>query len=375
MAEKLIWKNHSDLAVSRKATLNREQFLNWMTFKGGSKIPFTEIFGPIIGLKEQWLEQGATESELDFSAFTYREPLRYNIEVETGRQGRFEKLVEQTDTDEIYIDDLGRKLRLCKGMATIPLPLNYPIKNADDWLKIKERYEFDSSRLAGDWLAKAQKARQQGHLITASIVGGFDEPRQLLGEEAICYACIDKPDLIANMLQTIGDTAVKVLDEVSSKVQIDCLFVHEDMAGKSGPLWGPAQVREFIVPYYKRVWDMLQSRGVRLFNQDSDGNMEGILPAMLESGLNCIMPAEPGAGMDIVKLRQQYGEKLAFWGGLDKYALLKEKADIDKELEYKIPPMMKTKGCMLGLDHRIPNGVSIQNYRYYIKKVWELIGD
>jgi uroporphyrinogen-III decarboxylase len=153
------------------------------------------------------------------------------------------------------------------------------------------------------------------------------------------------------------------------------LFVHEDMAGKSGPLWGPAQVREFIVPYYKRVWDMLQSRGVRLFNQDSDGNMEGILPAMLESGLNCIMPAEPGAGMDIVKLRQQYGEKLAFWGGLDKYALLKEKADIDKELEYKIPPMMKTKGCILGLDHRIPNGVSIENYRYYIKKVWELIGD
>jgi uroporphyrinogen-III decarboxylase len=374
MAEKkTTWTEHSDLSVKRNPTLDRENFLDWMTFKGGSEMPFTEIFGPIIGLKEQWLEQGATDAELDFSAFTYREPLLHQLGVETGRVGTSTTISEETDEHILYTDDLGRKLRLCKGMATIPLPLSYPVKNMDDWLKIKPRYQFDESRLSGSWLENALAAREKGALTIAGIPGGFDEPRQLLGEEAICYACYDQPELIDDILATIGDTALKVLDAVSSRIHIDALFVHEDMAGKSGPLWGPREVSTFIKPYYRKVWDMLEARGTRLFNQDSDGNMEGILPQMIEAGLNCIMPVEPGAGMDMVKLRKQYGQKLAFWGGLDKYTLLADKAAIEAELEYKIPPMMETRGCMLGLDHRIPNGVPLENYKFYVSKVWEIM--
>ncbi|MFI4910468.1 MAG: uroporphyrinogen decarboxylase family protein [Sedimentisphaeraceae bacterium JB056] len=373
MTAKPTWTNHSDLAVKRNPTLSKESFLDWMTFKGGDQIPFIEIFGPIIGLKEQWFEQGATETELDFSAFTYREPLVHRLDINNGRLGVSSKIIEETEEHIIYLDDLGRKLRLCKGMATIPLPLSYPVKNMEDWLAIKPRYEFDESRFGKNWLEEAEAALEKGAVIVADIPGGFDEPRQLLGEEAICYACYDQPELIEDILNTIGDTALKVLDMASSKIQIDSLFVHEDMAGKSGPLWGPREVSTFIKPYYRKVWDMLEGRGARLFNQDSDGNMEGILPQMIDAGLNCIMPVEPGSGMDMVKLRQQYGEKLAFWGGLDKYALLEDKAAIEAELEYKIPPMIKTRGCMLGLDHRIPNGVPLDNYKFYVSKVWEII--
>ena len=46
---------------------------------------------------------------------------------------------------------------------------------------------------------------------------------------------------------------------------------------------------------------------------------------------------------------------------------------IVEELEYKIPPMIATGGCVLALDHRIPNGTPLENYRFYIKKAWEII--
>ncbi len=373
MAKKLRWAEHSDLAVKRTPTMDREQFLDWMTFKGGDKIPFTEIFGPIIGLKEEWFEQGASEAELDFSAFNYREPQFHRIGVSTGRLGAFQKVIEESEEDIIYIDDLDRRLRLCRNMATIPLPQNYPVKNMEDWLKIKPKYTFDDSRFSDGWLEAAKKAKQQGEVLVMDIPGGFDEPRQLLGEEAICYACYDQPELIEDILKTIGDTAVKVLDTVGSKVGIDSLFVHEDMAGKSGPLWGPREVGAFIKPYYRRAWQAAKNHGARLFNQDSDGNIEGILEELIDSGLNCIMPVEPGSGMDMVKLRKQYGEKLAFWGGLDKYVLRASKEDISAELEYKLPPMIETRGCMAGLDHRIPNGTPLENYRFYIEKVWQII--
>jgi uroporphyrinogen-III decarboxylase len=213
----------------------------------------------------------------------------------------------------------------------------------------------------------------EGRYITVQIPGGFDEPRQLLGEEELCYAYFEQPELIHDMLQTIGDTAEKVMNRVSKTVPVDHLFVHEDMAGKTGPLIGPDQIREFIQPYYRRIWDMLAERGARLFNQDSDGNMNPVLDAFIEAGVNQIHPCEPAAGMDIVKIREKYGDRLSFWGGIDKHVLRKSREDIVAELEYKIPPMVATGGCVLGLDHCIPNGTPLENYRFYIEKSWEIM--
>jgi uroporphyrinogen-III decarboxylase len=118
---------------------------------------------------------------------------------------------------------------------------------------------------------------------------------------------------------------------------------------------------------------MLAERGTRLFSIDSDGNVNSVLPALLDAGINTMLPLEPAAGMDIVKLREQFGTRLAFVGGIDKHVLRRTQSEIIAELEYKIPPMVRSGGCLLGLDHRIPNGTPLKNYRFYISKVWEIL--
>jgi hypothetical protein len=35
--------------------------------------------------------------------------------------------------------------------------------------------------------------------------------------------------------------------------------------------------------------------------------------------------------------------------------------------------MVADGGCVLGLDHRIPNGTPLENYRFYIQRVWEIL--
>jgi hypothetical protein len=35
--------------------------------------------------------------------------------------------------------------------------------------------------------------------------------------------------------------------------------------------------------------------------------------------------------------------------------------------------MALTGGCVLGLDHRIPNGTRLGNYRFYIERAWEIL--
>jgi hypothetical protein len=370
----LKWKNHSDLAIIRNPVVLRDEYLNYMTFKDNQRPLFTEIFGPMIGLKEEWEEQGATPQELDFSAFRYRCELRGAVPVNAGRNGGYpETVIEDNDECRIFRDGLGRTMKLLKNAASIPLPLDYPVKSMDDWLKIKPWYQFDENRFAAGWEAKTAAMRDAGMVICTSIPGGFDEPRQLLGEEQLCLACYEQPELIHDILNTITNTAFAVMDRVSAAVQVDLLSVHEDIAGKSGSLFGPMQINEFIKPYYRRIWDMLQARGAKIFEQDSDGNMNSVIEAFIDSGLNSMYPMEPAAGMDIVQVRNKYGANLAFTGGIDKHVLRKTTKEITAELEYKIPPMLKSGGCVIALDHRVPNGTPLANYRFYIQKVWEII--
>ncbi len=372
--KKLKWANHADLAIKRSPSVGREEFLDHMTFQSNARPLFTEIFGPILGLKEEWEEQGATPEELDFSAFPYRCEARAGIPVNAGRNGGYpEEPIVDTEERRVWRDSLGRTMELHKACATLPLPRDYPVKTMDDWLKIKPWYQFSEDRLRPGWKDAAERVLAEDKVVVVGIPGGFDEPRQLLGEEELCVAFYEQPELIHDILTTIGDTAVKVLDTVSAAVQVDMLSVHEDMAGKSGPLAGPNQIREFIAPYYRRVWDLLRDRGARIFDQDSDGDMNPVIESFLEAGVNCMHPMEPAANMDIVQVREKYGTRLAFYGGIDKHVIRQSREDIERELEHKIPPMVKTGGCVLALDHRIPNGTPLENYKFYVRKAWEIM--
>lgn len=355
---------HAKLAIQRRGEIvPREEYLDFMTFRSNARPMFIEIFGPLLGLKEEWAAQGGTPAEIDMSAFRFRYVEEQGLPVHTGwRGGDEEVILEDTPDRLVYRDRMGRRMEMAKQAATLALPSTYPVATMDDWRKIKHHYEYSPARLS-------QFQDQPGKVRTVHIPGGFDEPRQLLGEENLALACYEQPELIHDILQTIGDTAVRLIEQVN----LDQLAVHEDMAGRSGPLLGPKQVEEFIAPYYRRCWDAARERGARLFIQDSDGDMRPVIPAFLAAGLNVMFPCEPAAGMDIVKLRAQYGQQLAFVGGIDKHVLRKSREEIVAELEYKIPPMVKSGGCVLGLDHRIPNGTPLANYRFYVAKAWEIL--
>ena len=353
---------------------SREEYIDLLTFQNFERPMFVELFGPLIGLEREWRAQGASDEEISLEAFDFDYVKKIDCGGHTGILGGCKPyVVEDTAEYTIAFDEYGRRTKLCKQTATIPLPQTYPVKDMDSWLKIKHWFEYREERIDWDAVNRAQKAQKEGVLVVADLPGGFDLPRELLGVEELCYCYYEQPELMWDILNTVSDTAFKVLDRISDVLIIDNLSIHEDMAGKSGSLIGPNHIREFIKPYYRRIIDMLSSKGTRLFSQDSDGNMNSVLDAMIECGVNVSYPCEPAAGMDTVALREKYGYKLAFKGGIDKHVLRKDKEAIRMELEYKLQPHMH-QGNVFGLDHRIPNGVPLENYRYYVDTARELLG-
>jgi uroporphyrinogen-III decarboxylase len=354
---------------------HREQYLDLMTFGHVERPMFVELFGPLIGLEDEWRAQGASEDELSLIAFDWDYVPIVRCGGKTGlRGGQKPMLLEETEEYRLERDALGRTMKMMKKAATIALPQDYPVTDMDSWLRVKPLYTFHEDRIDWEAVAQAQQAQAEGSLVVATIPGGFDLPRDLMGELNTCLAYYDQPELMHDILQTVSDTSFCVLERISDHLLIDQLSVHEDMAGKAGPLAGPKQVTEFIAPYYRRIWDLLSSRGTRLFDMDSDGDLRPVLDAFMDAGLNSIHPLEPAAGMDMVALRQQYGKRLVFRGGIDKHVLREDKEAIRRELEYKMQPLMREGGVVFGLDHRIPNGTPLENYRYYVNVGREILG-
>ncbi len=353
---------------------HREEYLDLMNYGAAHRPMFVELFGPLIGLEDEWRAQGASEDELNLTAFDWD----YVPIVDFGGyplpRGAAPVTIEEDAERRVQRDFLGRTLLLLKRTATHALPMDFPVQNMDDWLRVKPHYLFTPDRINWAEVAAARRAREEGALIRAFMPGAFDMPRDLMGEEVACLAYYEQPELMADIMTTLADTTRRVLAPIMAELKIDQLSVHEDFAGKSGPLVGPTQIKEHFQPYYRAIWEPLAEKGAQIFQLDTDGNIDAVLPALLDCGVTCIYPMEPAAGMDMVAVRKQYGRRLAMLGGIDKHVLRQDKTAIRRELEYKLQPLMCEGGCVFGLDHEIPNGTPLENYRYYVDLGREILG-
>jgi hypothetical protein len=72
---------------------------------------------------------------LGFSAFRYRCPMIGYVPVATGWVGgeRRRRSWRTAERFLIYRDAMGRTMKLARGVSTLPLPLDWPVRTMDDW--------------------------------------------------------------------------------------------------------------------------------------------------------------------------------------------------------------------------------------------------
>ncbi|MHB9033265.1 MAG: uroporphyrinogen decarboxylase family protein [Anaerolineae bacterium] len=195
----------------------------------------------------------------------------------------------------------------------------------------------------------------------------------MLGDEEVLYAFYDAPSLIHDMLETITEFNIKLIQRALHEAPITWVQIWEDMCYTAGPLISPEMFRSFLMPYYLRLTEAIHSAGVDLIMVDSDGDVAELISLWLEAGVSGVYPMEQAAGNDLWSYRSRYGSSLGMAGGIDKRVLAMDKAAIDRELEIKIGLALEG-GYLPVHDHTIPTDVSYANYMYYLERKRKLIG-
>jgi uroporphyrinogen decarboxylase len=93
------------------------------------------------------------------------------------------------------------------------------------------------------------------------------------------------------------------------------------------------------------------------------------VPELIDAGFDCLQPLEVKAGMDLVGLKRNYGDRLSFMGGIDVRTMRAEPNVIEEEIRAKIPEAKKGGGYIYHSDHSVPDDISFEQYRRVLELV------
>lgn len=279
------------------------------------------------------------------------------------------RMLEEDNRSRVIINEAGVKIRQFKDdPQRMPLWLEAPVKNRKDWEEYQKLLDphHPERWLAKDWGAYAQRLNQRDYPVGLDVGSFYGLLREWTGSAELLYLLYDDPQLVHDMMAHMEYFSLEIVRRVLKDIQPDFAVFFEDMAWKGGSFISPKMFREFMMPHYKKVTSLLRSKGVDIIFVDSDGDVSELIPLWIESGVNGIYPLEVAAGMDAVALRKRYGKQCILWGNIDKRALAEGQEAIKEELDKKIPFLLSQGGYFPGIDHFIPEDVSLQNFQFYL---------
>ena len=222
------------------------------------------------------------------------------------------RLIETTDQYDIVRDEAGRTVRFKKGRrhGFMPTYLKHAVANDKDWEEEHRAAAFARGARPLERLARTLADPNRRRPRQVPVAAGhwrLHVSAGMVGPTELCYMFADNPQLIHKMMQSWLALADAVTARVQEHVELDELFLAEDICYNHGLLISPNMVREFLLPYYQQLVANLRARqkGKRLHVQvDSDGYIHDAIDLYLEIGMDCMSPFEVAAGNDLLDLAE-----------------------------------------------------------------------
>jgi uroporphyrinogen decarboxylase len=127
-----------------------------------------------------------------------------------------------------------------------------------------------------------------------------------------------EPEYVRALLGKLTDAWLENLRRFAAAVgeRVQVLQVCDDFGTQEAPFLSPKMFRERIMPHYKRGFDWIHQHTQMKILLHSDGAIYPLVDLLIEMGVDVLNPVQTTAkGMDGAKLKSQFGDRLAFWGG------------------------------------------------------------
>lgn len=153
----------------------------------------------------------------------------------------------------------------------------------------------------------------------------------------------------------------RILDAGSG--EIDMVFTADDLGGQQGLLISRHMWEEFIKPYHVRLNQVIHRGGAKVIYH-TDGAVSEVVDGLIDMGIDVLQALQfDAAGMDPATLKDRFGERLCFEGGVSVQHTLphRQPDDVRGEVEHLIEVLGRQGGYILGPSHAIQAGTPVEN--------------
>jgi uroporphyrinogen-III decarboxylase len=238
------------------------------------------------------------------------------------------------------------------------------VANMDEYLRVRPRLFPDHGRAIETMRAWAERQKRGEVVVWATFEGFFWFPRTLMGFNRLMLAFYDQPELLHQINSDLLDYNLRLFEQMTRLCVPTFMSFAEDMSYNHGPMISKKLFDEFVAPYYRQLIPRLQEFDILPF-VDTDGDVAMLVPWFDEVGVDGVLPLERQAGVDGLKLREQF-PRLRLVGHFDKMTMPRGETAMREEFE-RLVPLMKRGGYIPSVDHQTPPGVSLEDYRVYLR--------
>ena len=342
---------------------SKERFTRMYEHRDADRVPI--IDSPWGATIERWQREGMPKN-MDYTNFF---GLDKTVGIGVDNSPQFEaRTIDETDEYITRTSSWGATLRTWKHAASTPEFLDFTIKDPDSWKKTKERITPSENRINWKNLEKNFKNWQEsGAWISAGLWFGFDVTHSwIVGTERLLLALIENPEWCKDMFSHLLETHLTLLDMVwDAGYKFDCISWPDDMGYKGTQFFSVDMYRNLVKPFHKRAIDWAHAKGIKA-HLHSCGDVNPLIPELLDIGLDALNPLEVKAGMNPLQLKKDYGDKLVLHGGVN--AVLWDNPEaIKAEMESVIPKLKENGGYIFSSDHSVPSSVSLEDFKNIVE--------
>jgi len=238
--------------------------------------------------------------------------------------------------------------------------VNGPIRTLED----AEKYIPPDPKKPGRYatVEKAIKENSGRKAIILHLNDVLSIPSRMMPYDTFMIKVFEEPQTIKALVKMSVDINLEMAKE-AVKRGVKIVFTGDDYAYKAGPIMSPGLFREIFYPELKRVVTGYKELGL-LIIKHTDGNIMPLMDMIIDSGFDCLDPIDPVAGMDLNRMKLEYGNTICLKGNVDCSTTLSFKGveETIQETKRCLEIGMPGGGYILSSSNSIHSAVKPANY-------------
>ena len=289
--------------------------------------------------------------------------------VHVGRPKSWQFAPEQTDRGLYVVDEWG-----C-GFLKTPTTLYYNLVDsplAKAKIEDLDSYAWPDPRDPGLLDGVVERARKLAEEGQYAVIGDFawetwyERAWKLRGMQQFYMDMALNRDFIHALLDKTLGLHLQFLDHVLSACgqYLDVVIQGGDLAGQQTTLMSPRDYGEFVKPRQARAIELIRRKTNAKIFYHCCGAASSLIPDFIDLGIDILNPVQVRAhGMEAKGLKERFGDKICFWGGIDSQQVLPtgSPTDVEAEVRHLVQAMAPGGGLVVCAVHNIQADVPPAN--------------